>query len=195
MEKGCQRRVNRRRAPDSFQIDFAGKMHGSHWLVVFGPDAFQRLRCQIAGDRPRCFMTFQMPQQEALMARSLPDQMQPIPFCQRFDLRIPLRFYAPLIPIQQNRPKSKSSALGLYLFDSPNRQLNKRKWIAAAGVQHIVIDMEVQTGCLGNLAQARGIALLALPLATEIDARSLLNPQPDHPIRGTAPYTPPRYFW
>jgi hypothetical protein len=45
------------------------------------------------------------------------------------------------------------------------------------------------------LTQSRPVTLLALPLAAEKNASSLLNPQPAHPIRGTAPYTPPRYFW
>jgi hypothetical protein len=35
--------------------------------------------------------------------------------------------------------------------------------------------------------------LFALPLTDEINPLPRLN-APAHPIRGTAPYTPPRYF-
>ena len=88
----------------------------------------------------------------------------------------------------------KSAALSLLFRDALYSKLDQGQRIAAARLQHIVVEMKMQASFIRNLIQPFAVTLLALALAAEVDAGSL-RPQPAHPMRGTAPYTPPRYFW
>ena len=177
------------------QVDSAGKMHGSHGLVIFGPDAFQCLRRQFTRLRPHRFVAFQMRAAENPRGRVLARSDATDSYLKVVQFAHPAPALARLCPdLAGSLEKQKCRAWLLSLY-SPDSQLNKGQRIAAARLQNVVIEMKLQPGSLGNLAQSRPVALFALPLASQIDASTLLNAQPAHPMRGTAPYTPPRYFW
>ncbi len=139
-------------------------------------------------------MSFQMPQQETLVAGFLPDQVQFVLSRKLPDLQIPLWRNTNSVPIQKDCPENKCAALGFLFLDAPDGQLDKSKSVASAGPQQVIIKMQVQASRIRDLTQTSHIALLAFSLATQVDTGTLLNPYSVHPIRGTAPYTPPRYF-
>ena len=114
--------------------------------------------------------------------------------CQTDDLRLPSVVLAQFVAIQQNCPVGELSSFSFLLGNAKNRQLDQLQRIAATRLQHIVVEMKMQASRVGDLIQPFTVTLLALALAAKIDADSL-HPQPAHPMRGTAPYTPPRYFW
>jgi len=89
---------------------------------------------------------------------------------------------------------SEDSSISFPLPYALNRAFDQRKWVTCARLKHIIIDVEVQSATVGNLADDRPITLFAWSLAAQVNPSPLRNPEPAHPMRGTAPYTPPRYF-
>ena len=128
------------------------------------------------------------------MTGVLPYQLKFVLLCQTDDLRLPRVILAQFVAIQENCPMGELSSFSFLLGNAKDRQLDQFQRIAAARLQHIVVEMKMQASLIRNLIQSFAVTLLTLALAAEVDAGSL-HPQPAHPMRGTAPYTPPRYFW
>jgi len=89
---------------------------------------------------------------------------------------------------------NKRSTLADPLANMPEGKLNQCQRVAATRLKQIAIHRKKQTRGIRYLIQSLPIRLLAFAFTAQIDAPSLPN-WPAHPIRGTAPYTPPRYFW
>ena len=75
----------------------------------------------------------------------------------------------------------------------PNSSLNQSKGITSPGLQHVTVEEKAESGGVAQRIQEPSVGPLAVTLAAEVDTLPLRDAL-DHPIRGTAPYTPPRYF-
>jgi hypothetical protein len=166
----CACTANRRK------IDSRGKLAGGHRFVVFGPDPGQRSERDVARNWPSRIMPLKVAKQKPLVAWILPDQVQPNLSRQWSDLSVPFWVLAPFIPVEENGSKRKYRAPSLLLRNAPERQPDQIERVTSSGLKHIVIDVKVQSGFVGNLTQSCCVALFALPLAAQVDSRPLRNP-------------------
>nr|WP_256203270.1 hypothetical protein [Sphingopyxis sp. YR583] len=136
-----------------------------------------------------------MAQQQAFMAWALPDERQPLISCKLSSALVALRRLAELVGIE----KHEMVRIGFAVADGAARDFahgffNDRKRIAPSWLKQHRVEMNLQSGGIGKSLEERGIALFALPLATDeqTGAQQALAPtrkgaRRPHPMLGTAP--------
>jgi hypothetical protein len=108
-----------------------------------------------------------------------------------------LRDLTAAVCIQQHRAHGIANITLAFGFSNPTTSaFDECQRITPTGLEQHGVKMEVAAMLLMEPAYQRPIGAFAVPLTAEEDRPPLRSRKSmsSHPRRGTAPYTPPRYF-
>jgi hypothetical protein len=140
--------------------------------------------------RAKLIATRDVAQQDSLMTRLLPNQMNACLTGDRVKPGLSLGGDAELVGVQQHGPERIVTPVGNVPFDDFPSALDQSERVAASGIQHDGIEMNGQSLTVQHAPDQHTVTALAFAFATQEDAAPLRAPGAAHlcyPIRGTAP--------
>ena len=140
--------------------------------------------------------TVDVTEQYSFETWSLPNNLDICIRCQR-DCTVPAHHVAlGLIEIEKDKSLNRRSARSADEFDSADGHLNARQRIACSRPKLFDDEVKRSVGCPHHIVEDADIPYFGCSFASNIN-RPPLRPEGTtltHPIIGTPPYAPPRYF-
>lgn len=138
-----------------------------------------------------------MPQQECLVTRVLPDQTQAHVTGKPTCTQVSQRRLPTLVCVEKEKAGRIVATPRRSVFHDCHGHLDEGEWITSAGLQDDRVQMDATVALFDKPREQCAVTSFAFAFAAEENATTLRNgypPTPPHPICGTAPNAPPRYF-
>jgi hypothetical protein len=195
VEKRSELSLDRARPDNRGLIEPLCQARRGHCLLVIRPALHELLARNRRRWRLKLAASLEMPEQDGLMARSLPDEVQVRGGGDADDTLVALRCLAELIVVEKDETPGIGFAASAVTFGRPLcRTLDDCQRIAPARLQQHCIEMDRQAGVVCKTSQERNIGLLALAFASDKQSAALrdgpagcVSSWRSHPIWGTAP--------
>src|SRR5207249_2840829 len=127
-----------------------------------------------------------MTQQNGLVIRNLPDQLDAIVLRKSLGILGSLRRSVACVRIEKDRDMAIDRTLSAPLSEALHGARDQVQWIAGSRIERLAVDPDVQLPQFRQLVQQRHVSSLAIALAAD-EVETTLGYPASHPMAGSAP--------